>query len=106
VRRRSETIVLNAQNREQFLRVWTIFIWLRTRISGRLSWIRQCAFEFSKDRRFYLAEWLSASQEGLCSIWRVIIIANLWKWCKTVTSSICLLILRCWAPVSWSPTVT
>jgi hypothetical protein len=50
-------------------KVWTGFICFRIGTSGRLLWRRQWTFGFHKRlRTSWLAEWLLASQEGLCPI--------------------------------------
>jgi hypothetical protein len=53
---------------KQGKKVWTGFIWLRIGTSGALLRTRQWTFGFHKRWGIsWLAEWLSASQEGLCS---------------------------------------
>jgi hypothetical protein len=48
--------------------VWTWCIWLRIGTSGGLLWTRQWTFGFHRRRGIsWLAEWMLASQQGLCS---------------------------------------
>jgi hypothetical protein len=51
------------------VKVWTGFIWLRLVTTGGLLWTRLETFGLHKGRWIsWLAEWQSASQEGLCSM--------------------------------------
>jgi len=49
--------------------MWTESIWLRTRTSGGPLWTQSWTSGFHKRQGiFWLAQWLLASQEGLCSM--------------------------------------
>jgi hypothetical protein len=48
-------------------KLWTGFIWLKIGTGGGILWTRLSTLRFHKSRRIpWLAEWLLASQEGLC----------------------------------------
>jgi hypothetical protein len=51
--------------KEEGVRMWTGFNWLRVRSNGRLMWLRQSTFGFCKrwgTSMLWLAKWLSSSQ--------------------------------------------
>jgi hypothetical protein len=55
--------------KKQCVRVWTGFNWLKMGSTDRLSWARQWNFGFHKSWGIsWLAERLSASQKGCCSV--------------------------------------
>jgi hypothetical protein len=60
-------IVLKWMSRKQAVKVWIGFIWLRIGTSVGLLWTRWWTFGFRKRQRTsWVAEGLSASEEGLC----------------------------------------